>query len=65
MLGMVPRNRHIILRRLAVAGFSSFWAIVELFEQENRVLKGWFPENPDRHDYYEMKRQVNNINKKI
>ncbi len=50
---------------LAVAGFSSFWAIFELFEQENRVLKGWFPENPDRHDYYEMKRQVNNINKKI
>ena len=28
-----------------VAAFSAFWSIVELFEQEKRVRKGWFPEN--------------------
>lgn len=31
-----------------VAAFSSFWSILELFEQEKRVEKGWFPENPKR-----------------
>ena len=33
---------------LAVVGFSSFWSIRELFEQEQRVAKGWFPTNPKR-----------------
>jgi hypothetical protein len=28
---------------LAVAGFSSFWSILELFQQRERVRKGWFP----------------------
>ena len=31
-----------------VTAFSSFWSIHELFEQENRVKKGWFPANPKR-----------------
>lgn len=31
-----------------VFSFSCFWSILELFEQEKRVKKGWFPENPDR-----------------
>ncbi|MDR1357187.1 MAG: DUF4491 family protein [Tannerellaceae bacterium] len=31
-----------------VFAFSSFWAIKELFEQEKRVLKGWFPGNPKK-----------------
>ena len=26
----------------------SFWTIKELFEQEERVKKGWFPKNPRR-----------------
>lgn len=34
---------------LGVTGFSSFWGIGEVFEQEKRVLKGWFPRNPRRH----------------
>lgn len=38
--------------------FSSFWSIHEVFKQEKRVLKGWFPENPARHDYYESKRKA-------
>lgn len=31
-----------------VFGFSSFWSIGELFEQKERVRKGWFPANPKR-----------------
>ena len=31
-----------------VFAFSSFWTIKEVFEQEERVLKGWFPKNPKR-----------------
>ena len=33
---------------LGVAGFSSFWSVIEIFEQEERVAKGWFPKNPKR-----------------
>ena len=32
----------------AVIGMSSFWSIKELYEQEQRVEKGWFPRNPNR-----------------
>lgn len=38
----------------AVLGFSLLWSIRELFEQEERVKKGWFPTNPrkqEREDY--------------
>ncbi|MCM1109984.1 MAG: DUF4491 family protein [Clostridium sp.] len=31
-----------------VIAFSSFWSIKELFEQRERVAKGWFPANPAR-----------------
>lgn len=31
---------------LGVFAFSSFWSIKELFEQRERVQKGWFPANP-------------------
>lgn len=33
---------------VSVVGFSSLWGIKELFEQERRVLRGWFPKNPNR-----------------
>lgn len=33
---------------LGVAGFSCFWSILELFHQEKRVQKGWFPSNPNK-----------------
>jgi hypothetical protein len=33
---------------LGVTGFSSFWSILEVKEQEKRVQKGWFPRNPKR-----------------
>ncbi|MCD7915245.1 MAG: DUF4491 family protein [Tannerellaceae bacterium] len=31
-----------------VFALSSFWTIKEVFEQEERVRKGWFPKNPNR-----------------
>lgn len=37
--------------------FSCLWGIHEMFMQEKRVLRGWFPENPKRHDYYESRRK--------
>ncbi|XIJ22937.1 DUF4491 family protein [Lacrimispora sp. JR3] len=33
---------------LAVLGFSLLWSIKELFEQKQRVEKGWFPRNPNK-----------------
>ena len=33
---------------LCVVGFSCFWSIREFHEQEERVKKGWFPQNPKR-----------------
>lgn len=34
---------------LAVVGASSFWSIKELFEQRERVRKGWFPKKPQKN----------------
>ena len=34
---------------LGVTAFSSFWSILEVFEQRKRVQKGWFPKGPG-HD---------------
>lgn len=34
---------------IGVAGCSALWSILELFEQRERVRKGWFPENPKRN----------------
>ncbi|MBS7527682.1 DUF4491 family protein [Fusibacter paucivorans] len=33
---------------LGILGFSSLWSIHEIIEQEQRVLKGWFPANPNK-----------------
>ena len=37
--------------------FCCLWGIHEMFLQEMRVLRGWFPENPARHSYYEKRRE--------
>ena len=37
---------------LGVFGASCLWSIGELFEQRQRVKKGWFPLNPKRKDKY-------------
>lgn len=58
LLGIVGIMVALCVRNLffsALAGvfaFSSFWSILEIFEQRKRVLKGWFPMNPKRaHEY--------------
>lgn len=35
-----------------IVGASCLWSIKELFEQKERVTKGWFPMNPSRRDDY-------------
>jgi len=42
---------------LGAAGFSCFWGIHEILAQEFRVLRGWFPENPRRAEYYARRRK--------
>ncbi len=37
---------------LGIVGASFLWSILELFEQRERVKKGWFPMNPKRKDDY-------------
>ena len=39
---------RIVSSALSVTGFTCWWSILELFEQEQRVKKGWFPANPNR-----------------
>ena len=57
LLGLVGVVASLLLESLfwaslcGVFAFSSFWTIKELFEQEERVRKGWFPKN--RHRKYE------------
>lgn len=35
---------------LGITGFTCLWSIKELFQQRERVRKGWFPKNPKRKD---------------
>lgn len=37
---------------LGVVAFSSFWSILEVHQQHERVRKGWFPMNPKRKEEY-------------
>lgn len=48
VIGAVWVDNILISSLLGVFSFSSFWGIKELFEQEQRVRKGWFPKNPKR-----------------
>lgn len=38
----------IISMILGVLGITFLWSIIEIFEQRERVEKGWFPKNPNR-----------------
>jgi hypothetical protein len=42
-------NNSTISAIVGVTGFSSLWSIHEIFQQEERVKKGWFPKNPKRN----------------
>lgn len=54
LMGLVSLGCALAVRQvlwstlLAVWGASSLWSIGELFEQRQRVAKGWFPANPKR-----------------
>ncbi|MFI3227827.1 MAG: DUF4491 family protein [Clostridia bacterium] len=41
-------NKIEISAILGTVGFTCFWSVKELFEQEERVKKGWFPKNPNK-----------------
>ncbi len=48
-LGLSVLITNILFSSLfGVLAFTSFWTIKELFEQVERVKKGWFPSNPKR-----------------
>lgn len=46
-------NEVILSTIIGATAFSCFWSIWELFQQEKRVVRGWFPENPKRYEYYQ------------
>ena len=54
LLGLVFIALSIMIKEIlfstimGVIAFSSFWSILEIFEQKKRVEKGWFPANPKR-----------------
>ena len=37
---------------VAILGISCLWSIIEVIEQRERVIKGWFPMNPKRKHCY-------------
>ena len=41
-------NSSMVSAIVGVVGFSSLWSIHEIIEQEERVKKGWFPNNPNK-----------------
>lgn len=41
-------NHQIASTILGVIGCSCLWSILEVFQQRERVRKGWFPKNPKR-----------------
>lgn len=50
LVGALCVTNIVVSSLLGVFAFSAFWSIYELFEQEKRVAKGWFPKNPKRKD---------------
>lgn len=48
-------ENQVVSTILGVVGCSCLWSILEIFEQRQRVLKGWFPMNPKRKHEYEQK----------
>lgn len=46
-------EKTVVSALLAVLSCTLFWSVKELYDQKKRVLKGWFPMNPNRKDEYE------------
>ena len=45
-VGSLLVHQLILSTILGVTSFSSFWSILEVFQQRERVRKGWFPQGP-------------------
>lgn len=48
LVGSLLTENVLVSALLGVTGFSCFWSILEVFQQQERVRKGWFPRNPKR-----------------
>ncbi len=54
VLGLISLTGSLLLTNfiasmiLGVLGITFLWSIIEIFEQRQRVRKGWFPKNPKR-----------------
>lgn len=61
ILGILCIGASLLIRNgmisaiVGVIGFSSLWSIHEIIEQEERVRKGWFPNNPNKVDKMKVK----------
>ncbi|MDD3108581.1 MAG: DUF4491 family protein [Alistipes sp.] len=53
IIGSLCTGNTLLAALLGVFAFSSLWTIKELFEQRERVRKGWFPSNPKRQAKHE------------
>ncbi len=43
-------SNYIVSVILGVLGITFLWSIIEIFDQRERVEKGWFPRNPNRRE---------------
>ncbi len=54
ILGLLTLGASLIIENiitstiLGVLGITFLWSIIEIFEQRERVNKGWYPKNPKR-----------------
>lgn len=48
LIGSLVMKHDTVSVLLGAFAFSAFWSILELFEQEKRVERGWFPKNPKK-----------------
>lgn len=53
LIGSLFISDILVAAIVGVAGCSALWSILEIFEQRERVRKGWFPMNPKRKKDYE------------
>lgn len=48
LIGSLFISQVLLASIIGVTGCSCLWSILEIFEQRERVKKGWFPKNPNR-----------------
>ena len=59
MAASVAVDNTLLSALLGVTAFSCFWSILEVFQQQERVRKGWFPRNPHRKYPFDNKPDEN------